>query len=69
MFVFQGSKLGLVQPPYPGLVMEFGSPPPAHMGIPPLHSDAKTGDLLYYLYCLHVMVDFLSFPAVLVVNL
>ncbi|XP_041364003.1 protein pangolin, isoforms A/H/I/S-like isoform X2 [Gigantopelta aegis] len=38
-----GSKLGLVQPPYPGLVMEFGSPPPAHMGIPPLHSDAKTG--------------------------
>ncbi|XP_046380327.1 protein pangolin, isoforms A/H/I/S-like isoform X2 [Haliotis cracherodii] len=39
------SKLGMVQPPYPGLVMynDFGSPPPAHMGIPPVHTDPKTG--------------------------
>ncbi|XP_067670908.1 transcription factor 7-like 2 isoform X4 [Haliotis asinina] len=33
------SKIGMVQPPYP----YFGSPPPAHMGIPPVHTDPKTG--------------------------
>ncbi|XP_070187901.1 transcription factor 7-like 2 isoform X3 [Littorina saxatilis] len=40
-----GGKFGMVQPPYPGLVMynDFASPPPAHMGIPPVHTDPKTG--------------------------
>ena len=43
--VFQGGKFGMVQPPYPGLVMynDFTQPPPAHMGIPPVHTDPKTG--------------------------
>lgn len=40
----QGGKFGM-QPPYPGLVMynDFTQPPPAHMGIPPVHTDPKTG--------------------------
>ncbi|XP_076459630.1 transcription factor 7-like 2 isoform X2 [Babylonia areolata] len=40
-----GSKFGMVQPPYPSLMMynEFAQPPPAHMGIPPVHTDPKTG--------------------------
>ncbi|KAL8592706.1 hypothetical protein ACOMHN_037646 [Nucella lapillus] len=40
-----GSKFGMVQPPYPGLMMynDFAQPPPAHMGIPPVHTDPKTG--------------------------
>ncbi|XP_025090987.1 protein pangolin, isoforms A/H/I/S-like isoform X2 [Pomacea canaliculata] len=39
-----GGKFGM-QPPYPGLVMynDFTQPPPAHMGIPPVHTDPKTG--------------------------
>ncbi|KAK3696254.1 hypothetical protein RRG08_027697 [Elysia crispata] len=42
--VFQG-KFGIVQPPYPGLVMynEFAQPPPAHKGYPPVYTDPKTG--------------------------
>ncbi|KAK7502057.1 hypothetical protein BaRGS_00006809 [Batillaria attramentaria] len=42
----QGGKFaGMAQPPYPGLVMysDFTQPPPAHMGIPPVHTDPKTG--------------------------
>ncbi|XP_076445411.1 transcription factor 7-like 2 isoform X3 [Babylonia areolata] len=40
-----GGKFGMVQPPYPGLVMynDYTQPPPAHMGIPPVHTDPKTG--------------------------
>ncbi|GFO39225.1 transcription factor 7-like 2 isoform x1 [Plakobranchus ocellatus] len=38
-------KFGIVQPPYPGLVMynEFAQPPPAHKGYPPVYTDPKTG--------------------------
>nr|KAG5710226.1 hypothetical protein BaRGS_006745 [Batillaria attramentaria] len=40
-----GKFAGMAQPPYPGLVMysDFTQPPPAHMGIPPVHTDPKTG--------------------------
>ncbi|XP_050392082.1 protein pangolin, isoforms A/H/I/S isoform X2 [Patella vulgata] len=36
-------KLGM--PPYPGFMMynDYASPPPAHMGIPPVTTDPKTG--------------------------
>ena len=47
----QGSKVPGVQPPHPSslssLMMypssELAQPPPAHMGIPPVHIDPKTG--------------------------
>ncbi|XP_069125163.1 transcription factor 7-like 2 isoform X1 [Argopecten irradians] len=42
-----GSKVSMVQPPLPGFVMynseHLSQPPPAHMGIPPMHIDPKTG--------------------------
>ncbi|XP_059176932.1 transcription factor 7-like 2 isoform X3 [Physella acuta] len=38
-------KFGMVQPPYPGLVMynDFAQPPPAHKGYSPVYTDPKTG--------------------------
>ncbi|XP_064594915.1 protein pangolin, isoforms A/H/I/S-like isoform X2 [Liolophura sinensis] len=42
-----GAKVSMVQPPYPQFMVynneHFTSPPPAHMGIPPVHIDPKTG--------------------------
>ncbi|KAH9502561.1 hypothetical protein Btru_069002, partial [Bulinus truncatus] len=39
------AKFGMVQPPYPGLVMynDFAQPPPAHKGYSPVYTDPKTG--------------------------
>ncbi|KAL5018769.1 hypothetical protein ScPMuIL_004491 [Solemya velum] len=43
----QGGKMSMVQSPLGGLMMynneHFAQPPPAHMGIPPVHIDPKTG--------------------------
>ncbi|KAI8797307.1 protein pangolin, isoforms A/H/I/S isoform X5, partial [Biomphalaria glabrata] len=38
------AKFGMVQPPYPGLVMynDFAQPPPAHKGYSPVYTDPKT---------------------------
>ncbi len=52
---FQGSKHPL-QPPHPGALTSLmmynsehlASPPPAHMGIPPVHIDPKTGKCIRY---------------------
>ncbi|CAI9724131.1 Hypothetical predicted protein [Octopus vulgaris] len=43
---FQGGKMSMVQPPLASLMMynnDYSQPPPAHMGIPPVHIDPKTG--------------------------
>ena len=53
IFSLQGSKHPL-QPPHPGALTSLmmynnehlASPPPAHMGIPPVHIDPKTGKFL-----------------------
>lgn len=45
------NKVGMVAPPHPGSPLpfmmyngdHFAQPPPAHMGIPPVHIDPKTG--------------------------
>ena len=46
---FQVSKF---QPPLAGLMMynneHFAQPPPAHMGIPPVHIDPKSGKLFSF---------------------
>ncbi|XP_036359967.1 transcription factor 7-like 2 isoform X9 [Octopus sinensis] len=41
-----GGKMSMVQPPLASLMMynnDYSQPPPAHMGIPPVHIDPKTG--------------------------
>ena len=38
--------MSMVQPPLASLMMynnDYSQPPPAHMGIPPVHIDPKTG--------------------------
>lgn len=51
-FLFQGSKF---QPPLAGLMMynndHFAQPPPAHMGIPPVHIDPKSGKFVVLCHC------------------
>ena len=63
-FFLQGSKVGSgLQAAHPGALsplMMYNSehlaqPPPAHMGIPPVHIDPKTGEFACYLVNLVAM--------------